>query len=237
MLMVLDLHWRRQQCQLAVTRQSRRQYRSLLQPLMLRRTMVFGDQNLEAFKSRLQTSRPVAAAMRPGHGLACAKLPARAGGMDSCGGEALALALDDGVEPVAAFEQALRARALLQMQQGRLAEAAASWDILGALRPQSREYRERLSQVQGQIDAAVPEQWRAAQQALRRGELDVAETHFLSVLALQPDHAQAAEALRGIERERNRLHFLGKFSRFTLDRKPTPSPQPGAHADLPAQAR
>jgi peptidoglycan/xylan/chitin deacetylase (PgdA/CDA1 family) len=32
------------------------------QPLMLRRTMIFGDHDLEAFKARLQTQRPVAAA-------------------------------------------------------------------------------------------------------------------------------------------------------------------------------
>lgn len=31
------------------------------QPLMLRRTMIFGDMNLEAFRSRLQVSRPLAA--------------------------------------------------------------------------------------------------------------------------------------------------------------------------------
>jgi hypothetical protein len=47
---------------------------------------------------------------------------------------------------------------------------------------------------------------------------------FLSVLALQPDHAQAADALRAIERERNRLQLLGKFSRLTLERRPPPPP-------------
>ena len=31
------------------------------QPLMLHRTMIFGDHSLEAFKARLQTSRPMAA--------------------------------------------------------------------------------------------------------------------------------------------------------------------------------
>jgi hypothetical protein len=31
------------------------------QPLMLHRTMIFGDHSLEAFKARLQTSRPLGA--------------------------------------------------------------------------------------------------------------------------------------------------------------------------------
>lgn len=133
---------------------------------------------------------------------------------------------------VHAFEQHLRERALAQARQGRLADAEASWEILVALRPDVREYRERLGEAQRQIDAAVPERWQRAQQALRRGDLEGASALFLSVLALQPDHEQAADALRAMERDRNKSLFLGKFSRITLGRSgagpaaPRPAPQP-----------
>ncbi|GAB3772175.1 hypothetical protein GCM10028796_42320 [Ramlibacter monticola] len=187
------------------------------QPLMLRRTMIFGDHNLDAFQARLQTSRPVPAA----GALACAKVSG------PCGAEPLhPLVLDDGAPPALAFETALHERALQQQRQGRLADAAASWEILAALRPQQSPYRERLEQARRQIEVEVPERLRLAQAAQRRGDGEAATTHFLAVLALQPDHAQAAEALRAMERERNRQQFLGKFSRFTLERRPPPPPVP-----------
>jgi peptidoglycan/xylan/chitin deacetylase (PgdA/CDA1 family) len=191
------------------------------QPLMLRRTMIFGDHNLDAFQARLQTSRPIIA---PAGALGCAKLAA-ASPASACGIDPLPpLVLDDGATPAIAFEAALRDRAFLQLRQGRLAEAAASWEILSALRPQSADYRERLARTRRLIDEAVPERLRTAQAALRRGDGEGAMMNFLAVLALQPDHAQAAEALRAMERERNRLHHLGKFSRFTLERRPPPPP-------------
>jgi len=198
------------------------------QPLMLRRTMIFGDHGLEAFQARLQTSRPILA---PATALACAKLPA-ANTASFCGTEPLPpLAVDDGAGPALAFEQALRERALLQVHQGRLAEAAGSWEILAALRPQSADYRERLARTHRQIDEIVPGRLRLAQAALRRGDSEGASMQFLAVLALQPEHAQAADALRAIERERIRRQHLGKFSRYTLERRPpapptTSSPSP-----------
>lgn len=118
----------------------------------------------------------------------------------------------------AAFEQRQRDRALAQQREGRLGEAAVSWEILVALRPGSADYREKLAETRRQIDAAVPQRLQRAQQTWRRGELDTASSQFLGVLALQPDNAQAADALRSIERERNRILYLGKLSRITLTR-------------------
>jgi tetratricopeptide (TPR) repeat protein len=119
---------------------------------------------------------------------------------------------------VAAFERRVRERAQAQQREGRLAEAAVSWEILVALRPDQADYRERWTALRRQIDAAVPEHMQGAQQAWRRGELDAASTQFLAVLALKPDHVQAADALRAIERDRNRALYLGKLSRITLAR-------------------
>ena len=105
-----------------------------------------------------------------------------------------------GTSDAGTFEQRLRERASTQGRQGRLAEAATSWEILTVLRPDSREYRERLDDTRRLIDT------------------DVATAHYLAALALQPDNAQAAEALRSIERERNK-RLLGKPSRLALTRR------------------
>jgi hypothetical protein len=47
-----------------------------------------------------------------------------------------------------------------------------------------------------------------------RPAIDVAEKHYLAVLALQPDHGGAAEALRNLERERNRRSGFSKPARM-----------------------
>jgi hypothetical protein len=120
--------------------------------------------------------------------------------------------------PASAYEQRLREQALAQARQGRLADAAVSWEILTVLRPDAGEYRERMNETRRLIEAAVPERLRRAQAAHKRGELDAATTQYLAVLALQPEHEQAAEALRAIERDRNRSRYLGKYSRITLER-------------------
>ena len=121
--------------------------------------------------------------------------------------------------PASGFEQRLRDRALSQGRQGRLAEAATSWEILTVLRPDAGEYRDRLAEIRRLIDTTLPERLQRGAQALKRGDLDAAAVQYLSALALQPDHAQAAEALRGIERERNKRSYLGKYSRLTLTRR------------------
>ena len=137
--------------------------------------------------------------------------------------------------PASAYEQRLREQALAQTRQGRLADAAVSWEILAVLRPDAGEYRERMNETRRQIEAAVPERLRRAQQAQKRGELDAATTQYLAVLALQPDHEQAAEALRAIERDRNRIRYLGKYSRITLDRRNGTTPLQ-ATAKRPAES-
>lgn len=137
--------------------------------------------------------------------------------------------LDDDAPPPAslasssapAFEQRQRDKAVALAKQGRLADAALAWEILTVLKPDSAEYRERLADTQRQIEAAAADRTQRAAQAQKRGELDYASSLYLSVLALQPEQAQAAEALRSIERERNKRNYLGKYSRLTLARRAT----------------
>ena len=146
---------------------------------------------------------------------ACSTAPTALPGADSLPPQEEARGRSAGA---AAFEQRWHERALAQSRAGRLGEATQSWEILAALRPDVGEYRERLAATRRQVDAAVPERLQRAQQAWKRGELDAASTQFLSVLALKPGEAQAADALRAIERERNRALYLGKPSRITLAR-------------------
>lgn len=121
--------------------------------------------------------------------------------------------------PHAAFEQRQRDRAVTLSRQGRLADAALAWEVLTVLRPDSADYRERLTETRRQVDAAVGERLPRAAQAARRGEIDNATQLYLGVLALQPDQAQAADALRALERERVKRNHLGKYARLTLTRR------------------
>ena len=119
----------------------------------------------------------------------------------------------------AAFEQAQRERALGFVAQKRWAEAALAWEVLTVLRPDGADYRERLVDAQRQIAAGVAERMPRAAQAAQRGDIDAAAQLYLAVLALQPNHEAAADALRAIERERNKRNYLGKYSRITLTRR------------------
>jgi tetratricopeptide (TPR) repeat protein len=105
---------------------------------------------------------------------------------------------------------------MMAQRENRLADAATAWDILTALRPDVADYRDRLLETQRLIDKAVADRLPRATQAQQRGDLDMATRHYLAVLALQPHNAAAADALRAIERERNKRNYLGKYSRNTL---------------------
>jgi tetratricopeptide (TPR) repeat protein len=135
-----------------------------------------------------------------------------------------------------AFEQQYRERASSAQRQGHLADAAIAWEVLTVLRPESREYREALADTRRQIDAAVAERLPRAAQAQRRGDLDGATQGYLAVLALQPDSAPAADALRSIERERVKRQQLGRLSRLALMRRGTETMSPSDKSQAPVVA-
>ena len=111
------------------------------------------------------------------------------------------------------FERRVREQALAQTSQSRLSEAALSWEILVVLRPDEAEYRARLAETRSLIERKVPACLERGAQAVRRGALEEAEQHYLAALALQPDNAVAAEALRDLERVRIRRQVLGRPAR------------------------
>lgn len=146
---------------------------------------------------------------------ACSQAPVA---IDSSGEPALPVLQDS---PNAAFEQQQRERAKDLTRQGAFGEAAIAWEVLALLRPDVVEYAENLRRTQSRIEARVAQRMLAADQARRRGEADQAAQLYLHALADDPLNAQAAQALRAIERERNKRNYLGKPSRLTLTRYAT----------------
>jgi len=110
-----------------------------------------------------------------------------------------------------AFEKQQRERASVLEQQGALLEASQAWEVLALLNPS--EYEGRLAALQKRIEANVQENLARARQELKRGDPLAAEPSYLAVIALQPQNKEAIDALRGIERARNRQEHLLKPGR------------------------
>ena len=117
------------------------------------------------------------------------------------------------------FEQRQFELAVNLAQQKWLADAALAWEVLVVLRPDVPDYRERLAEIRRQIDSAVAERLPRGASAAQRGDIDYATRQYLAILALQPHNALAADALRALERERNKRQYLGRHSRLTITRR------------------
>ena len=122
-------------------------------------------------------------------------------------------------DPVATFEVQLLARAARLEREDRLPEAVLTWQALVLLRP---EHAERAAALAKRIEALVAQRLEAARVARANGDLNTSEQRYLSVLALQPGHAEAAASLRSIESARVRREALGQPSRLVLARRTTP---------------
>jgi hypothetical protein len=105
------------------------------------------------------------------------------------------------------FEHRWQERVREQQRNGCPADAAVSLEVLALLRPDDTAVRAELDALRRQLAARAAELMQHARQAQARGSLDTAEQQYLAVLALQPDHAGAVEALRALERERNRRNL------------------------------
>lgn len=105
---------------------------------------------------------------------------------------------------VAVLERRLVESAALADRQGRLADAAISLELLGVLKPGEPQYASQLQALKTRIGAAVQDRMQRAAAAQKRGQRDTAMGLYLAALALRPDDEAAAEALRALERDRNR---------------------------------
>lgn len=87
-------------------------------------------------------------------------------------------------------------------QSGDLAGAAVQWQILTVLAPRDETYRRELAETRAAIERRARENLAAGIAALKSGDTDRAADAMLRVLALDPENAQAAQALRDIEKRR-----------------------------------
>jgi len=120
---------------------------------------------------------------------------------------------------IRAFERQQLDKAMALEEQGALADAAATWEVLVLLRP--GEYDSRLASLQKRIDTMVQDYLARARVELK-SNLPLSEQLYLSAVALQPQNKEAADALRAIERARIRQEHLLK---------------PGKTLSLPARAQ
>lgn len=120
-----------------------------------------------------------------------------------------------------AFEQQHLQAATREENEGDLAQAAWHWEVLTVLRPDKAAYADHLTQTRARITLEVASRLRAARQAQQKGLTGEATQRYLAVMALQPDHEEAAEALRALERERVRKEQLGRYSSRLLQPRMT----------------
>jgi tetratricopeptide (TPR) repeat protein len=133
--------------------------------------------------------------------------------------------------PQDALEAAYRERAQSAVKDRRWADAVVQWEVLSLLRPQIPEYRAQVEQTQRRIAEISAEALRAGDAARKRGELEAAQTQYLRVLAVDPDHVEAMQALREMERERVRRAYFTRAPRNVLT---MPTPRNGPPQTLPA---
>jgi hypothetical protein len=138
---------------------------------------------------------------------------------------------------LASFEQRYRSDAQKAGEQSRWAEAIWAWDVVLALHPDDAQAATQRGRAQAAAQAVVADKAPKARAAQQRGELDTATRLWLEVLALAPDHAAAADALRQIERNRaRRQNIVGGFRASGV--RPVRNPEaetPEALASPPAK--
>lgn len=109
-----------------------------------------------------------------------------------------------GQDAVESFEDRQRAQAETAMQQRRWADALWAWDVVLALEPRDVRAREQRNRARAQAEAAATERRARAQQARQKGDVEGAMKLYLEALSQWPDDAEAADALREMERQRTR---------------------------------
>ncbi|MBI4011623.1 MAG: LysM peptidoglycan-binding domain-containing protein [Candidatus Rokubacteria bacterium] len=86
-------------------------------------------------------------------------------------------------------------------RQGFLRRALDEWKIALTIDPADAEARTRQAALEARVETAVADRLRQGREALGRGAHLEARRHFLTVLALDPGHRAAVEALRSEVRE------------------------------------
>lgn len=117
---------------------------------------------------------------------------------------------------VAAIEQTHLDKARAYMRERRWADALVQWQILALLNPSAQNYPEEIEALRTRIRSMASELLNAADNARRRGNLNQATLEYLRVLNVDRDNAIAAQALRDIEKEQVRRHYLNRAPRLVM---------------------
>jgi len=123
-------------------------------------------------------------------------------------------------QPLLEFERQHRDLAAAAARQGDWAAAEQALDVVMALRPADAAALAELNRARQMAAASSAQNLTEARAAQRRGEAAKAQRLYLDVLALSPDNAEAAQALRVLERERVQRQHLGQLSRNFFTRPP-----------------
>jgi len=112
--------------------------------------------------------------------------------------------------PTEALEARHHELAQMFMRERNWADALVQWELLALLKPDSREYRNALTETRSRIRESADGFARAAERAHKQGNLDQATLLYLRVLNVDRDNAAAAQALRDIDAERTRRAYLNR---------------------------
>jgi tetratricopeptide (TPR) repeat protein len=137
---------------------------------------------------------------------------------------------------LAEFEARQREALELATRRGRWGDVMRSLDVLQALRPNDSTLAPRRAAAERAAQEAVADRLRQAKQVQQRGDAEGAVRHYLEVLALQPQHTEAADALRTLERERVARHHLGVSARAAFARNPTATSKKNSKGNDAARA-
>ncbi len=138
---------------------------------------------------------------------------------------------------LARFESEQRTAALAASTAGHWRQAALRWEAVAVLRPEDAQARAEVERALAQATQAAEARLPLARRARQRGDADAAQRLYLEVLALAPGQAEAAEALRALERERVARQHLGQLSSFTLTSRFTASALMQAEASRAPRGR
>ena len=126
-----------------------------------------------------------------------------------------------------AYEERLVETAKTQDRQLHLADEKVTFELLRLLRPDDAALAAQVKDLDERIATATKEHLRLAAEAAKKGQQEVAATQYLAALALAPDDATAANALRAIEKERNRRLLLARQKQQEKQQQKQPPPGQG----------
>ena len=111
------------------------------------------------------------------------------------------------------LEQRERETAERLMQEARWTEAIPHWEVLEVLHPDQPAYTKKLAEAKSHAGSIAAEHLQQARQARQQGQNDRAFVLYLKVLSANPDSAEAAQALREMEKDGARRAYVGALSR------------------------